>query len=75
MQIQEDAIYKNLKSYLAHKNMSQSELAELLNMKQPTLSQKLNGKRRMDIDTAYKILDMIHAPYELFHFYFPPNGR
>lgn len=47
--------YVNLKAEMARHGIKQIELANLLNVREATISEKINGKYAFDIDEALKI--------------------
>ena len=52
-------IAKNIKKFREQKNISQSELAEKLNVTRQAVSNWETGKTQPDIDTLHKIADML----------------
>ena len=52
-------IEKNIKKFREQKNISQSELAEKLNVTRQAVSNWETGKTQPDIDTLHKIADML----------------
>ena len=52
-------IAKNIKKFRELKNISQSELAEKLNVTRQAVSNWETGKTQPDIDTLHKIADML----------------
>ena len=52
-------IEKNIKKFREQKNISQSELAENLNVTRQAVSNWETGKTQPDIDTLHKIADML----------------
>lgn len=47
--------YVNLKAEMARRGIKQIELANLLDVREATISEKINGKYTFDIDEALKI--------------------
>ena len=52
-------MYPNLEAELARRGMTKLKLAKQLNMRYPTLIDKLNGKRRMYFDDAIRIRNVV----------------
>lgn len=48
----------------------QSDVAKRLNLAEPTVSQKINGKRPMDLDEAKALAEMLHIDKSEFGAYF-----
>ncbi|MCL2234472.1 MAG: helix-turn-helix domain-containing protein [Firmicutes bacterium] len=46
---------KNLKLFMSENNITQGKLAEVLNVKQQTISRYITGEREPDIDVIIKI--------------------
>ena len=58
----------SISKLLKEKEMTQSELAELIGVTQETISKLENGKRNLDINTAQKIAIAFEVSLdELFH--------
>lgn len=47
--------YSNLKAEMAREGIKQVQIAELLDVREATISDKINGKSTFDIDEAIKI--------------------
>lgn len=47
--------YANLKAEMARYGIKQQDIARLLNVREATISEKINGKTTFDIDEAFKI--------------------
>ena len=57
-----------LKGAIAEKGITQGKLAEILEMSQKTLSNKINGKSIFTVPEAHKICDTLNIenPREIF---------
>lgn len=63
-----------LKGRIVEMGLSQSLVANHLNISQPTLSQKINNLREMDLSEAEKLAELLHIPdseYGSYFFYNP----
>lgn len=58
-------IMKKIKEYRLRANLSQGQLAEKLNVKQPSVSQWERGAAYPEIDTARRISDILNMPFGL----------
>lgn len=47
--------YPNLEAEMARHGIKRSQIAELLDVRRGTISDKMNGKSRFDIDEAFAI--------------------
>ncbi len=56
------ANYDKLKGFMRERHVTQSDIAKLLGVKECTVSQKLNGYRRMYLWEAKKISDYLEIP-------------
>ena len=56
---------KNIKLFREQKNITQSELAEKLNVTRQAVSNWENEKTEPDIDTLHKIASALDVPIEL----------
>ena len=59
-----------VKGRIVELGMTQQEIAEHLGLAQPTLSQKLNNLRAMDLEEAEKLSKILNIPNEEFGSYF-----
>lgn len=57
---------KNIKLYLVTNGISQSFLSESTNIANNTLSNMLNGKRKITVEEYFKICDVLRKPYNFF---------
>lgn len=55
---------KKIKLFLVEKDISQKELAKVLNLSDSIVSDKLNGKTRITVDEFYMILCFINQKSE-----------
>lgn len=55
MNVAKNIPYSNLKAEMARRGVKQIEIAEFLNVREATISDKINGKSTFDIDEAFKI--------------------
>ena len=46
------------------KKITQNEIAEILNVKQPTVSKYINGKLDLSIHDAIKLNEKLNIPYD-----------
>lgn len=67
--------YAELRGRLARNDIDQRYLCELLGRSQTYITSRITGKRPWDQDDMYKLMDIVGAPYEELHRYFPPKGR
>lgn len=59
-----------IKARIVELGKNQGEIAEEMKMAQPTLSQKLNNLRAMDLDEAEKLSKILCIPEDHFCDYF-----
>lgn len=59
-----------IKARIVELGMSQGDVAEKMKLAQPTLSQKLNNIRPMDLNEAEKLSQILMIPAEKFCDYF-----
>lgn len=59
-----------IKGRIVELGMTQAEVARLLNLAQPTITQKINNIRPMDLQEAEKLCDILHIQPEEFSAYF-----
>lgn len=59
-----------IKGRIVELGMNQGDVAEKMKLSQPTLSQKLNNIRPMDLDEAEKLSEILMIPAEKFCDYF-----
>lgn len=60
-----------IKAKLVEKDMTQSDLARVLGVAQPTLSQKINNRRPITLDEAEKMCEVLGIePNEFASFFF-----
>lgn len=67
-------MYPNLEAELARRGMTKLKLAKLLNMRYPTLIDKLNGKSRMYFDDAIRIRSVV-CPEADLDYLFEKKGQ
>ncbi len=58
-------MYKNLLNSMKSKNITLTQLSELLNVRLATISDKVNGKSRFYFDEAIKIKKVFFPEYEV----------
>ena len=63
-----------LKARMKEKQITQKEMANVLGIAPPTVSQKLNGVRPMDLEEAEKIADKLDISSSEFGYYFFSTG-
>ena len=59
-----------IKARIVELGMNQGDVAEEMKLAQPTLSQKLNNIRAMDLEEAEKLSKILEIPAEEFCNYF-----
>lgn len=59
-----------IKGRMKEMGIIQADVAKKLNLAEPTVSQKLNGKRPMDLDEARALADMLKIDNSEFGAYF-----
>lgn len=59
-------IYMTLKQFREEKGMSQTELANLVGLKQTTISQYENGSRKPDLEKAKRLSDALDISLDDF---------
>jgi len=59
-----DTIGKRIEAIRSHLNLTQTKFAELLGIRQASLSQLINGKTRPDVETLKKIVKLSGCNYE-----------
>lgn len=65
-------MYANLKKELRTNLVTQGQIAELLGVREATVSDKVNGKSRFSVDEALKIKRVLFPKFDLvylFEFY------
>lgn len=59
-----------LKGRMAELQLTQKDVADSLGLAQPTVNQKINNIRPMDLNEAEKLSDLLKIPPEDFSVYF-----
>ena len=59
-------IGKNIKNYLEANGISQTFLSDNTEIPNNTLSNMLNGKRRIMVEEYFRICEVLHKPYDFF---------
>ena len=59
-----------LKGRIIEKGYRQADVASFLNIAQPTLNQKINNIRPMDLDEAEKLAEFLEISHEEFPSFF-----
>lgn len=62
-----------LKARMKEKSVTQKEIADVLGIAPPTVSQKINGIRPMDLEEAKTIAERLDIDSSEFGFYFFSN--
>lgn len=62
----EMSVGNNIKLYLDKNGISQTFLSEKTGIKDNTLSNMLNGKRRILVEEYFMICEVLGKPYEFF---------
>ena len=65
--------YVNLKAELARCGVKQIDLAKLLNVREGTISDKINGKSTFDIEEAFKIKKTFFPEFSLDYLFSREN--
>jgi len=58
-------MYKNLSNAMKQKNITATQIAELLEVRLATVSDKINGKSRFYFDEAMKIKKIFFPEFEI----------
>ena len=66
--------HAKLRGALVAADIDEAYIARKLQSGVPYVSQRMMGKKPWPMDEAYKIMDMIRAPYDQLAAYFPPKG-
>ncbi len=59
-----------IKGRMSELQLTQKDIAEHLGLAQPTVNQKINNIRPMDLDEAEKLSNILKIPKEEFSVYF-----
>ena len=59
-----------LKGRLVEKGLTQKDVADILGIAQPTVNQKINNVRPMDLNEAEKLAELLDIKPEEFQIYF-----
>lgn len=59
-----------IKGRMKELGIIQADVARRLGLAEPTVSQKINGKRSMDLDEARELAEMLQIPNAEFGVYF-----
>lgn len=59
-----------IKGRMRELGIVQADVAKQLDLAEPTVSQKINGKRPMDLEEARALADMLHIENSQFGDYF-----
>lgn len=59
-----------VKGRMAELQLTQKDVADSLGLAQPTINQKINNIRPMDLDEAEKLSDLLNIPPDEFAIYF-----
>lgn len=62
-----------IKGRMRELGIVQADVAKRLELAEPTVSQKINGKRPMDLDEARALAEMLHIDNSEFGSYFFSN--
>ncbi len=65
----------SLKEYLDERNLTNSEVCKKASIGESTLSQFLNGKRKIKLDTACKISDALEISLDQFRELIKEDGE
>lgn len=66
--------HAKLRGALVAADITERQLAQKLLRGMTYVSHRMSGKEPWALDECYKILDIIHAPHEQLHLFFPPGG-
>ena len=66
--------HAKLRGALVAADIDEAYIARKLQRGVTYVSQRMMGKKPWPMDEAYKIMDMIRAPYDQLAAYFPPKG-
>lgn len=55
-----------LRGKIAEKKITQSRIADLLNVNRVTISNMINGKAKIDANQLYKLSNILECPMEYF---------
>ena len=66
--------HAKLRGALMEKDIVEAYLVRKLQRGVTYISQRMMGRKPWPMDEAYKIMDMIRAPYDQLPVYFPPKG-
>lgn len=66
--------HMKLRGAMVERDIDEAYIARKLQRGPTYVSQRMMGRKPWQIDEAYKILDMIRAPYDQLAAYFPPKG-
>lgn len=67
--------YSYLSGRLRQLDMTQSDVAEALGLKQAAVSHRFTGRTPWSCTEMYEVLALVKAPPEDLHLYFPADGR
>lgn len=67
--------YCYLAGRLRQLDLTQSDVAEALGLRQAAVSHRFTGRTPWSITEMYVILDLCHASPEELYLYFPRDGR
>lgn len=59
-----------IKGRMSEKQLTQKDIADKLGLAQPTVNQKINNIRPMDLNEAEKLSDILEIPENEFALYF-----
>ena len=65
-EIMEKLNIAKLRGKIAEKKITQSRIAELLNVNRVTISNMINGKAKIDANQLYKLSNILDCPMEYF---------
>lgn len=73
MQIQRHLALRQLMAEGGDRNKINA-LMRITGLSRTKCAQMLSGRSPIAVDVAYAVLDYYHAPHDMLHVYFPPDG-
>ena len=67
-------MYRYLSGKLRQLDIRHKDLANILDMSAASVSHRFVGRIPWSIEEMYQIMDLIKAPYDQLHIYFPKGG-
>lgn len=68
-------MFSKLRGALRENDINQAYLAEKLGLCSMSVSNRFTGKTPWRLDEMYFAMDLIGAPHEQLHLYFPKSGK